>query len=220
MSAASSLICRPVMYSARFSAWVPMSPMQPAGAGALGIGAPGRLLLAGGLQARGQPALRVLDHDLADLAQLAGGHQVAGFLHQRVAGVVVGETVEQAGLLHQRGQLLRLGEVEGRGLVAQSTWNPLFSASFGGREMHVVGGDDGEEVHALVRRQLGLGRDHLLERPVATLGREVEVGAGAFERWGSDENAPQTSSTWPIHVAAAMRCTAPMNAPRPPPTMP
>src|ERR1043165_4323247 len=41
----------------------------------------------------------------------------------------------------------------------------------------------------------------------------------ALERSGSDENAPATSSALPS-ICAAIRCTAPMNAPRPPPIMP
>ena len=59
------------MYSARLEAWVPMSPMQPAAPAALGSVRHDGLLLAGGFEPVGEPALRVLDDDLADLAELA-----------------------------------------------------------------------------------------------------------------------------------------------------
>src|SRR6266581_1430084 len=41
----------------------------------------------------------------------------------------------------------------------------------------------------------------------------------SLARWGSDESAPATSSYCPS-MRAHSRCTPPMNAPRPPPTMP
>ena len=55
------------------------------------IGAPLGLLHAGPLEAGGEPALRVLDDDLAQPAEVARPHEVAGQLHHRIAGVVVGE---------------------------------------------------------------------------------------------------------------------------------
>src|SRR5467141_3574221 len=41
----------------------------------------------------------------------------------------------------------------------------------------------------------------------------------SLARWASDDRAPATSSNCPS-IRAHRRCTAPMNAPRPPPTMP
>ena len=57
------------------------------------IGAPGGLFLPGAFKQRGEPPLRILDHHFADLAQLALFHHLAGFLHQGIAGVVIGDTV-------------------------------------------------------------------------------------------------------------------------------
>src|SRR5206468_2938025 len=79
------------------------------GAAALRVGTPGRLLLAGGFETRGQPALRVLDHDLANLAEFASSNHVARFFDERITGVIVRETVELAGLLDDGGEFLRLG---------------------------------------------------------------------------------------------------------------
>ena len=43
--------------------------------------------------------------------------------------------------------------------------------------MHVVWCDDGNEVHALVRRQGSFSADHFLEIPVAALGGKEEISA-------------------------------------------
>ena len=56
----------------------------------------------------------------------------------------------------------------------------IFQRHLGGREVHVVGRDDGDEVHALAGRQLGLGFNHFLKGAVATGGREEEVRAGSL----------------------------------------
>ena len=55
------------MYRARFSAWVPMSPMQPGGPAPLRVGAPRGLLRPRALEGVREPALRVLDDRLAVL---------------------------------------------------------------------------------------------------------------------------------------------------------
>mgnify|MGYP001089614846 CR=1 FL=1 len=57
---------------------------------------------------------------------------------------------------------------------------------------------------------------------VMNAGEDAPAGQRIQPRVGvaaSDENAPATSSISPS-IAAALRCTAPMNAPGPPPTMP
>ena len=80
-----------------------------AGAGALGVGAPGGLLVAGVGGSR-QPVLRVLGLDDADLAERARLHQLARLPDQRIAGVVVGQEELCAVLGLDRGQ--RAGVVE------------------------------------------------------------------------------------------------------------
>ncbi len=169
------------MYSARFSACVPMSPTQPPRR-SLRVGAPGGLLLAAGFEARGEPALRILDDHLADLAELAFLDHVARLLHQRIAGVIVRQPVDQAALLHDGGEFLRFLQVQRGGLVAQHM-EAVFQRHLGRREVHVVRRDDGDEVHALIHRQCGLGLDHLLEAAVAAARRQEEIrtaGLGAL----------------------------------------
>ena len=104
--------------------------------------------------------------------------------------------------------------------LSLSTWKPSSSAIFAGGKVHVVRRDDGDEIHALVRGQRGFRLDHLLEAAVARAPAARKKSAPeALDFSGSEENAPQTSSIWPS-ILAAMRWTAPMKAPRPPPTMP
>ncbi len=151
-------------------------PDATGGTALLRIGAPGGLLLSGGFEARGQPALRIFHDDFTDLAELAVPDHVARFFHQRVAGVVVREAVEQAGLFDEGGEGPGLGEIEGRGLVAQDV-EAVFEGGLGGGEVDVIGGDDGDEVDALIRRQGGFLCHELLEAPVDARGIEEEVGA-------------------------------------------
>ena len=122
-----------------------------AGAGLLGVGPPTGLHLAGLLEGRGQPALRVLHDDLADLAQIALSHHVAGQLDHRVAGVVVHQAEDQARLLHELLQLLGLLGVEGHGLLAHDVEARLEEVPRD-REVPVVGRRDRDEVDPLLRR--------------------------------------------------------------------
>ena len=141
------------------------------------IGAPGSLLLAGFLEASGEPALRVFHDDLADFSELAGVHHVTGFFDERVAGVVVGETVEEACLFHERAEFLRLREIKGRGFVREDR-ESVFQRGFGSGEVDMVRSDDGDEVHTLAERQSSFGFHHFLEIAVASLRREEEIGTG------------------------------------------
>ena len=143
-------------------------------AAALRVRAPGRLLLSTLLQARGQPALGILDDDLADLAELAGGDHGARFLHERIAGVVVRQAVKLAGLFHQRRELLGFGEIECRRLVAQDV-KAILQRHLRRRKVHVIRRHDGDEIHPLVRRQRLLRFDHFLISAVAAPRRQKEV---------------------------------------------
>src|SRR5262249_35684691 len=67
----------------------PDVPHRAARTGELRIDAPARLLLSGRFELVAEPALEVLDVDLADLAELARLHEVRRLAHHRVAGVVV-----------------------------------------------------------------------------------------------------------------------------------
>ena len=159
-----------------------------------------------GFEARGQPALRIFDDDFADFADLAGFDHVARFFDERVAGVVVREAVEQAGLFHEGAKLFGLGEIEGRGLVAEHV-EAVFERHLGRREMHVVRRDDGDEVHALVLGQLGLGLDHFLEGSVTTIGRQEEICAAGFGFFGVAGESATDEFNLLIHGSGnAMHC--------------
>ena len=132
------------------------------GAGALGIGAPGGLFLAGFLDARGQPALRILHDDLAEFAEASGADDFAGFLDERVAGVVVREPVEQAGAGNDVPQLKGFREVECGRLVRKNR-ESMLQSGFGSGEMNMVRSDDGDEIHPLADRQRGFGFHHLFK---------------------------------------------------------
>jgi hypothetical protein len=47
-------------------------------------------------------------------------HHVTGFFDERVAGVVVGEAVEEPGFGDERAEFLGLREIEGRGFVGKN----------------------------------------------------------------------------------------------------
>ena len=140
------------------------------------IGAPGGLLLTRFLEASGEPALRVFHDDLADFSELAGMHHVTGFFDERVAGVVMGEAVEQTCFGNEGAEFLRLREIEGRGFVGEDR-EAMFQRGFGGGEVDMVRSDDGDEIHTLAERQSGLGLHHLLEVAVASLRRKEEIGS-------------------------------------------
>ena len=118
-----------------------------AGAGALGVGAPGGLLVArvGGKR---QPVLRVLGLDDADLAERAGLHEVAGLPDQRIAGVVVGEEELCAVLRLHRGELAGGRERVGQRLVADDVDAGL-EEGLRRAGVHVVGGDDRDRLDAV-----------------------------------------------------------------------
>ena len=143
-------------------------------AAAFGIGAPTGLFLPGDFDARGQPALRILDDDFADFAELARSNHVARFLHQRITSVIMSQAVEQAGFLHQLGELFSLGQIEGGRFVTEHV-ETLFERHLRGREVHVVGGHNGDEIHALAFGQPRLGLDHFLKRAVAAFRLKEEV---------------------------------------------
>ena len=86
-----------------------MSPSVPALPLRAGSSRQSACLLAPPLfHCRGQPALVVFDGDLAECAQRAALHEVAGLAHHRVAGVVVGDTEHGARLLHGGHQFVGL----------------------------------------------------------------------------------------------------------------
>ena len=144
--------------------------------GALRVRPPVRLLLAFRFELGGEPTLGILDDDLPDPAELAAADPVAGLLDHRVAGVVVGQAEDETGLFDEFDQGFRLGRRLRHRLVAHHV-EARFERRHSDREVHVVRGDDGDEVHPLGRVEGGLARHHLLVGAVAPLGRQEELGA-------------------------------------------
>ena len=144
------------------------------GAGASRVGAPRRLLLAGRLEPLGEPALRVLDHHLADGAESPARDQALRLFHHRIAGVVVGETEESSARLDPIADRERLWQIERHRLVADQVEAAL-ERRHRHRMVEVVGGHDGDEVDALRRSPLRLAIDHLAPRRVAAIRVEVKI---------------------------------------------
>ena len=145
-------------------------------------------------------------------------HELARLLHHGVAGVVVGEHEDLSRLRDDRAQFLASARSKVDRLVADDVEAGL-EEKLGRREMLVVGRDDDDEVQPCPRGIPASAR--AISRVAAVDARRIEEQSApdARERAGSAENAPATSSAWPS-MTAAMRCTAPMKAPRPPPIMP
>ena len=147
-------------------------------AGAVRVHAPvGDLLDLAGLQGADGVTLGVFDEDLVNLAELAGGHEVTGFLDHRVAGVVMQQREDQAALLHDGAELLAFGQGEREGLLADHV-DAGFKEGLGHGVVQVVARDDRHEVDAVAERALGFGLGHLGVRSVHAGGVEAEVLAG------------------------------------------
>ena len=159
------------------------------GAAALGVSTPVGLFLAGGLKVCGQPALRILGDNLANLAQFACGDHVARLLHQLIAGVVVRQSIKKPRLLDDLAKALRLLEIKRRRLIAEHV-KTIFQCHLGRRVMHMVRRHDGHEIHPLIRGQGRLFLDHFLKRAVAAFGGEKQVAAtGLGFPWTAGERA-------------------------------
>jgi hypothetical protein len=102
--------------------------------------------------------------------------QFARFLHQRVAGVVVGQAEKVAALFNDFGQLLGFRQVKGGRFVGKHM-EAVLERHLGGREVHMVGRHDGDKVHALIGRERFFLLEHLLKGAVAAVWRQVEVRA-------------------------------------------
>lgn len=105
-------------------------------AGLLRVAAP-FALLAAPLALIGEPALRILRHDRADLAELALGDIAADMLGRHMAHIGVGHEEEQALLLGQCLELLRLLRRQAQRLVARDMDPGLQEGLAGGIMRHV-----------------------------------------------------------------------------------
>ena len=163
-------------YSSRLTQWVPTSPSVPPRPELRRIEAPGGLLLAELLVRHHQEVLQVLDDDLAHRAHRPGAEQFARVADQRMAGVVVRDREDEAGLLDELHQFLGLVQAVGHRLVADDVKAGI-EECLGDREMRDVGRDDADEIDALVSRQLRFRCRHLLVGAIAAGRIEVELRA-------------------------------------------
>ncbi len=146
-------------------------------AGAQRIELPRLVFDAGRGKIAGQPALWVLDHDLADAAQFAAQHAGPCLLHHRIATVVVGQAEETPAAPHQVHQLLRLPQGRGHGLLAEYV-EPGLQRPAGDGGVQVVGRDDGDKVDTLGGWSGGLGQQHFVVRGIDSSSRQEKLSAG------------------------------------------
>ena len=106
-------------------------------------------------------ALRVLAHNLDELAQFALANHLAGKLDHRVTGVVVSESKNLLGLVDDLAQLASLLEIECDGLVADHV-ETGFQKGLGNFEMKKVLHNDGNEINSFVFGKGFLLFSHLL----------------------------------------------------------
>ena len=213
--------CRPVIVAARFSACEPMSPIAPAMPDRAGsVRHSACLLPVASSRVASQPWL-YCDHDLAQLAELAARDHVARVADERVARVVVGDAEDAARAL-RRGRRARCAcsrRVHER-LVADDVEAGL-DERLRDREVHVVGRHD--------RRRSRCGRPPAARSSPSSIScHEPYARSSSRGRDRAPTRAPASDRTrarpaartacW--SSAQAARCTAPMNAFRPPPTMP
>ena len=124
---------------------MPMSPKQPAAPVRCGSVRQLACFWLAQFQPCPQPALDVAGADGVDLAEFTGADHVAGLADERIAGVVVRDGEDNAGLLHHLGQFLGLRQVECQWLVADDVEAGL-GEGFGDFEVGVVRRGDGDEI--------------------------------------------------------------------------
>src|SRR6185437_6119514 len=155
------------------------------------VGAPLSLFLSRPLKRGGKPILHVFHLNQPDRTEFSSRHHFARLSHQRVAGVVVRHTKYESRAPHSICEIQRIFERGGERFIADHV-DACFEECLCRSMVHVVGGHDRNHFDAIGQRRFPGG--HFLKAAVT--------------------NSYRSSRR------AAMRCTAPMKAPGPPPTMP
>ena len=135
-------------------------------AGALGVHAPDRLRLAGGLDLGRQPALDVVAVHPAHFAQQPAADDVTAEAAGPVPEVGVGHAERDLQLARGLHQVVGLLEIQAERLFAEHGDAGLHGLH-GRVVMHEVGRHDEDVVQLLVRGQGGVGGDHLVVGAVA-----------------------------------------------------
>ncbi len=133
-----------------------------------------------------------------------------------MSGVVVGHGKQKTGLADYPRQVERVFNRGGKRLVANNV-NTGVEKRLCRRVVQVIRSDDRNRVDGIF--SLRLRRGHFRETAISAVGRDVQIDRGRAARAGSEDNAAATNSNL-SSSRAAMRCTAPMKPPGPPPTMP
>ena len=140
----------------------------PGYAGLLGVGSPLGLLGASLLDLAREPPLLVLDDDFAYLPEVPLSDHVRGLPDHRVAGVLVGDSEDDAALLDDADEVLGLLRVVDHRLVAHHVEAGLGEGARH-RIVHVVRRDHAHEVDALLFWESELSFEHLLPGAVISL---------------------------------------------------
>ena len=138
------------------------------------IRAPVGLFLTRRFDQRREPTLRVLRHNLAHLSQLAGAHECAGLLYERVATVIVRQREHHVVLSNESAECLRVLERCRHRLVADHM-DAALDERPRDTKMQVVGRHDGYEIDALALGQRRLALRHRVVALVDSLWIEMEL---------------------------------------------
>src|SRR5690606_330282 len=121
---------------------------------------PLRLLRARLREPCGQPSLRILDDDLADVSQVAVSQHLASLLHHRIARIVVREGEDDVVAANETAELFGVLQLRGHRLVTDDV-DASLDKSFRDRKMEEIWSHDGHEIDALVLRARSLSLGHL-----------------------------------------------------------
>ena len=159
------------------------------------------------LQGADGVTLWVFDEDLVDFAELPGGYEITGFLHHRIARVVVQQCKDQSALLNDDPELLRFSEGEREWLLADDV-DARLEEGLGHGVVHIIARDDRDEINTVTERALGLGFRHFLVGGVNARCIEEEILTGKArllgvrgERPGDEFNLAIKGRRHAVHAA-------------------
>ena len=148
-----------------------------------------------------EPALRILDHDLADGADFPCGDPRARFAYQRVSRVGVGDAEGPACRFDERGQFMGFAKRRGQRLVGDDRVACSQSCPRR-RQVIVVRGDDRDKIDPVFARCFGC--EHRVERGVGT-GR---IDAVAFARRSAAARIAREHACDQFDLAVKLCCKA------------
>ena len=130
---------------------------------------------AGVFERRGEPVLRVLDLDEAELAEFAGGDHFARLANDGIAGVVVRQAEDESGFFDELRKSLRVFDGGGERLVADYV-DAGVEEGFRGGKVEMIRRDDGDGVDTI--GALCFGGRHFGEAGVGAVICDVKIARG------------------------------------------